>query len=88
MALKCRNVTAPAARCAEAADGFPHIYQVGLPALRAGRSMASNDANAVRVQTCFALIADLQDTNLLFRGGLPGLCFAQSSAGVSSGQAE
>jgi triphosphoribosyl-dephospho-CoA synthase len=65
---------------AEAADGFPHIYQVGLPALGAGRSMASDDANAARVQTCFALIADLQDTNLLYRGGLPGLCFAQSGA--------
>lgn len=65
---------------AEAAAGFHHIYQVGLPALRVGRSMAANDANAARVQACFALIADLEDTNLLYRGGLPGLCFAQSSA--------
>ena len=32
------------------------------------------------MQTCFALIAALEDTNLLHRAGLPGLRYAQSAA--------
>jgi triphosphoribosyl-dephospho-CoA synthase len=33
-----------------------------------------------RVQACFAIIAVLEDTNLLHRGGTDGLRFAQLSA--------
>jgi triphosphoribosyl-dephospho-CoA synthase len=65
----------------EAAQGFPSIYEVGLPALRCGALLAPGDAEAARAQTCFALIAVLQDTNLLHRGGLSGLAYAQSAAG-------
>jgi triphosphoribosyl-dephospho-CoA synthase len=64
----------------EAAQGFPCIYQIGLPALRDAARLAPGDAEAARVQACFALIAALEDTNLLHRGGLDGLCFAQQSA--------
>jgi triphosphoribosyl-dephospho-CoA synthase len=35
---------------------------------------------AARVETCFALIAHLEDTNLLHRGGLAGLRFARRTA--------
>ena len=35
---------------------------------------------AARVEACFALIAALEDTNLLHRGGLAGLRFAQRAA--------
>jgi len=65
---------------AEAAQGFPVVHGIGLPALREGRLLAPGDAEAARVQACFSLIAVLDDTNLLHRGGLSGLHFAQRSA--------
>jgi len=61
----------------EAAQGFPSIYRIGLPGLLMGASLAPADAEAARVQACFSLIAELQDTNLLHRGGRSGLRFAQ-----------
>lgn len=64
----------------EAAQGFPTVYAVGLPALRLGAAL-TGDGQAARVQACFALIAQLEDTNLLHRGGLAGLRFAQAAAG-------
>jgi triphosphoribosyl-dephospho-CoA synthase len=64
----------------EAFQGFPSVYEVGLPALQCGALLAPGDPEAARVQTCFALIATLQDTNLLHRGGLSGLSYAQRAA--------
>ncbi|HEY9455984.1 MAG TPA: triphosphoribosyl-dephospho-CoA synthase MdcB [Bradyrhizobium sp.] len=61
---------------AEAAQGFPSIFQVGLPALRRAARAVPDDAEAARVEACFALIASVEDTNLLHRGGLDGLRFA------------
>lgn len=63
----------------QAACGFPGVYEIGLPALRRGRKNAPSDAEAARVEACFALIATLEDTNLLHRGGLAGLRFAQAA---------
>lgn len=63
----------------EAADGFPCIYRIGLRALEAGRDIADGDEEATRVQACFALIAAVEDTNLLHRGGTAGLRFAQQA---------
>jgi triphosphoribosyl-dephospho-CoA synthase len=63
----------------EAARGFPSVHEVALPALRLGAALAG-DGEAARVQACFALIAHLEDTNLLHRGGLAGLRFAQHAA--------
>ncbi len=65
---------------AQAAAGFPHAYEVGLPALRLGRILAAGDAEAARVQAFFSLLASLEDTNLLHRGGFDGLRFAQQAA--------
>jgi len=65
---------------AEAAQGFPTVYEVGLPALREGAELESRDAEGARVHACFALIAALEDTNLLHRGGREGLAFAQRTA--------
>ncbi len=62
----------------EAASGFPSLYGVGLPAL--GPGLAGQDRNALRVRACFALIAHLEDTNLLHRGGPAGLAFARREA--------
>jgi triphosphoribosyl-dephospho-CoA synthase len=64
----------------EAAHGFPTVYQVGLPALRAASRDVPNDAEAARAAACFALIASLEDTNLLHRGGVAGLEFARRTA--------
>ena len=64
----------------EAASGFPSVYKVGLPALRAGARKAEGRSEPARVEACFALIAALEDTNLLHRGGMAGLRFAQQAA--------
>jgi triphosphoribosyl-dephospho-CoA synthase len=64
----------------EAAQGFPCVYQIGLPALRDAARLAPGNAEAARVHACFALIAALEDTNLLHRGGLDSLRFAQQAA--------
>jgi triphosphoribosyl-dephospho-CoA synthase len=65
---------------AQAAAGFPHAIEVGLPALRLGRSLAPDDPEAARVQSFFAILASIEDTNLLYRGGSAGLCYAQEAA--------
>ena len=65
---------------AQAAAGFPHVLGVGLPALRLGRRLAPGDAEAARVQAFFALLASVEDTNLLHRGGADGLEYARSTA--------
>jgi len=64
----------------EAATGFPSIYGIGLPALRRAMSVAPENMEAARVEACFALIASVEDTNLLHRGGLDGLRFAHEEA--------
>ncbi len=64
----------------EAARGFPSVYEVGLPALRRGALKVPDNAEAARVEACFALIAAVEDTNLLHRGGPSGLLFARRAA--------
>ena len=41
---------------AQAAAGFPHALDVGLPALRLGRTLAPGDPEAARIQSFFALL--------------------------------
>jgi len=65
----------------EAALGFPSVHGVGLPALRRGARLRPGDPEAARVEACFALIASVEDTNLLHRGGPAGLRFARTAAG-------
>lgn len=62
----------------EAADGFPVLFTVALPVLRA--ALRAGDADAALVETLFVLIAHLDDTNLLHRGGRDGLAFARREA--------
>jgi len=64
----------------EAARGFPSVYGIGLPALRRATPVVPEDGEAARVETCFALIASVEDTNLLHRGGPVGLRFAHDAA--------
>ncbi|MEW5709857.1 MAG: triphosphoribosyl-dephospho-CoA synthase MdcB [Pseudomonadota bacterium] len=63
----------------EAARGFPHLFEVGLPALR-GALAATGDLHAAAVQCFFSVLAELSDTNLLYRGGREGLAFARAAA--------
>jgi len=64
----------------EAARGFPSVYEIGLPALTNATRVTAKDDETSRVQACFAIIAVLEDTNLLHRGGTDGLRFAQLAA--------
>jgi triphosphoribosyl-dephospho-CoA synthase len=65
---------------AEAAAGFPAVYDIGVPALLEGKQLAAGDAGAARVQALFRLLSRVQDTNLLHRGGPAGLRLAQEAA--------
>ena len=63
----------------EAALGLPIVFECAVPALAAARRQGLKD-QAARLQTLFHIIARLDDTNLVHRGGLAGLRFAQSQA--------
>lgn len=63
----------------EAGRGFPVLFEVTLPTLRATRASGAS-ADASMVQALIATIAELDDTNLAHRGGLEGLRFAQGGA--------
>ncbi|WP_242341317.1 MULTISPECIES: triphosphoribosyl-dephospho-CoA synthase MdcB [Anaeromyxobacter] len=64
---------------AEAAAGFPHLFDVALPALRASLLRGAS-REAAAVQCLLSAIAVLPDTNLLYRGGAAGLTFARAAA--------
>jgi triphosphoribosyl-dephospho-CoA synthase len=64
----------------EAANGFDTVYRIGLPALRSARRYHPEDDEPPRVQCFFALLATVEDTNLLYRGGAEGLEFARQAA--------
>jgi triphosphoribosyl-dephospho-CoA synthase len=53
----------------EAEGGFPHIVKFGLPMLKRSRSQELTEEFA-RLNTLVAIMADLDDTCLLHRGGL------------------
>ncbi len=63
----------------EAAQAFPTLFDVTLPALYCALD-AGACARAARVQALFATMAVLDDTNNVHRGGLAGLRFVQASA--------
>ncbi|MGV7242930.1 triphosphoribosyl-dephospho-CoA synthase [Caballeronia sp. M23-90] len=63
----------------QAAEGFPHVLEVGLPALRESRTRGASE-NEARLDALLAIIATLDDTCLLHRGGRVALEAAQSGA--------
>lgn len=63
----------------EAAAGFPAALEVGLPAYRSVLA-ATGDGELAAVQALFALIAELDDSNLLWRGGRAGLAHGRRAA--------
>jgi triphosphoribosyl-dephospho-CoA synthase len=63
----------------EAQSGFPHVIKIGLPHLRS-RRLAGATETACRLDTLLAIMSRLDDTCLLYRGGLQALETAKSGA--------
>jgi triphosphoribosyl-dephospho-CoA synthase len=63
----------------EARRAFPAVFDVALPALR-GALARGCDARHARVTAFFALLASMDDTNILYRGGADGLAFVRRRA--------
>ncbi|PWC84121.1 triphosphoribosyl-dephospho-CoA synthase [Azospirillum sp. TSH100] len=63
----------------EAADGFPTLFTLALPALDRALTLGADPERAL-MQTLFTLMAELEDTNLLHRGGPAGLAFVREGA--------
>lgn len=63
----------------QANAGFPHVVNIALPALLASRARGASE-NEARLDALIALIATLDDTCLLHRGGREALGIAQSGA--------
>lgn len=77
-ALVRRNTGRDGAR-REAALAFPSVFEVGIPALRQALA-AGLDPNAASIQTLFVLMAAVDDTTVLYRGGLDGGSFVRDAA--------
>ncbi len=69
----------------QAAQGFPALRQQGLPAYRAALR-DTGEPHRAALAAFFALMAHLDDSNLVWRGGLAGLHFAQAEAAAFLGR--
>jgi len=74
----CRRFGVRGAR-GEAAAGFPHVLAVGIPALRRARARGS-DETCARLDALMAIMASLDDTCLLHRGGWSAVRAARCGA--------
>ncbi|HTD03734.1 triphosphoribosyl-dephospho-CoA synthase [Undibacterium sp.] len=74
----CRQYSVGGAR-AQAQAGFPHVIKVALPCLERSRARG-DDENAARLNALLAVVADLDDTCVLSRGGQAALTAVQSGA--------
>jgi triphosphoribosyl-dephospho-CoA synthase len=63
----------------EALRGFPDVVDVGLPMLRAKRASGATE-NVARLDTLLSIMARLDDTCLLYRGGEQALLTAKAGA--------
>src|SRR6202453_2948937 len=63
----------------EALQGVPHVVDIGLPALRLSRTSGATEQVA-RLDCLLSIIARLDDTCLLYRGGEDALRTAKESA--------
>lgn len=64
---------------AQAQAGFPQVLRAALPQLRRSRRRGGSE-EAARLNALLAIMAQLDDTCLLSRGGWPGLAGMQSRA--------
>lgn len=76
--LACRQYQVGGAH-GQALAGFPHVLDVGLPALHAARARGDNDTTA-RLNALLAIVASLDDTCVLSRGGVAALLAVQAGA--------
>lgn len=74
----CARYGVPGAR-GQACAGFPHVVDIGLPALWSARARGA-DETCAQLDALMAIMSSLDDTCLLYRGGLPALHAAQSGA--------
>jgi triphosphoribosyl-dephospho-CoA synthase len=63
----------------EAGQGFPHVVDIGLPTLRRRRALGATEETA-RLDTLVSIMASLEDTCLLYRGGIVALNAAKEGA--------
>lgn len=70
----------------EAALGLPSVFEIGLPVYRAALADGFG-ANAAAIETLFVLMASVDDTTVLYRGGIEGgrLVRESASAFLASG---
>jgi len=76
----CERYGVPGAR-GQACAGFPHVVDIGLPALWSARARGAAETCA-QLDALMAIMSSLDDTCLLYRGGLSALRAAQSGAGA------
>jgi triphosphoribosyl-dephospho-CoA synthase len=74
-----RRLYGAAGATGEAQQGFPNVREHALPALRAARRDGADESTA-RLEALLALMAHLDDTCVLHRGGSTGLSALQGSA--------
>jgi triphosphoribosyl-dephospho-CoA synthase len=74
----CERYGVPGAR-GEAQAGFPHVVEIGLPALQRAREQRVPETHA-QLDALMAIMAHLPDTCLLHRGGRAALEAAQAGA--------
>jgi triphosphoribosyl-dephospho-CoA synthase len=63
----------------EAVHGFPHVIDVALPTLRRRRTQGATEVTA-RLDTLLSIMSCLEDTCLLYRGGITALTAAMEGA--------
>jgi triphosphoribosyl-dephospho-CoA synthase len=63
----------------EAMEGFPHVIQIGLPMLRSRRA-ARVPERIARLDALLSIMAQLNDTCVLYRGGATALRIAKNGA--------
>ena len=63
----------------EACANFPHVIEIGLPALEFARR-AGRSETASRLTALLSIMAQLDDTCVLYRGGLRGAALVQNGA--------
>lgn len=63
----------------EGALGFPAVFKIALPQLQASLA-AGRDVQSARVDTLFALMARISDTNIYHRGGAGGAALVRQTS--------
>jgi len=74
----CERYGVPGAR-GQARAGFPHVVEIGLPALWSARANGADEPCA-QLDALMAIMSSLDDTCLLYRAGLQALRAAQCGA--------